>query len=121
MLTLEQLENDTSNVVELLQTLTGKDAKNTPTSHGGKDERVDVSLSFLLQSRCNLKEYRRYRRQADEQMDSSSLSLPVLVATRAGASQATAPQKIARSKMARFVWHQTPKIRCHDSYWWVTL
>ena len=19
------------------------------------------------------------------------------------------------------VWHQTPKIRCHDSYWWVTL
>ena len=81
VLTMEQLDDDTSHVVELLQTLTGVDVKNTPTSHGGKDERVDVSLSFLLQSRLDLNAYRRCRRQADEQMDSSSLLLPVLVST----------------------------------------
>ncbi len=101
MLTLEQLEDDTSHVVELLQSLTGVEAKDTPTSHGGKDRRVDVSLSFLLQSRCNLNAYRTCRRQADEQMDSSSLSLPVLVSTRAGISQVSVPQKVAKSKMAR--------------------
>ncbi len=50
---MEQLDDDTSYVVELLQTLTGVEAKSTPTSHGGKDERVDVSLSFLLQSRLD--------------------------------------------------------------------
>ncbi len=101
VLTMEQLDDDTSHVVGLLQALTGEDTKETPTSHGGKDEQVDVSLSFLLQSRCNLKAYRRCRMQADEQMNSSSLSLPVLISTRAGTSQASAPQKIARSKMAR--------------------
>ncbi len=73
VLTMEQLDDDTSHVVELLQTLMGVDIESTPTSHGGKDERVDVSLSFLLQSRLDLNAYRRYRRQADEQMESSSL------------------------------------------------
>ena len=101
VLTMEQLDDDTSHVVELLQTLTGIDAKSTPTSHGGKDERVDVSLSFLLQSRLDLNAYRRCRRQADEQMESSSLLLPVLVSTRAGISQEAAPQRVAKSKMAR--------------------
>ena len=75
VLTMEQLEDDTSHVVQLLQTLTGVEDESTPTSHGGKDERVDVSLSFLLQSRYNLNAYRRCRRQADKQMDYSSLSL----------------------------------------------
>ena len=101
MLTLEQLEDDTSHVVELLQAFTGVDSKNAPTSHGGNDGRADVSLSFLLQSRCNLNAYRRCRRQADEQMGFSSLSLSVLVSTIAGISQATAPQKIVRIKTAR--------------------
>ena len=78
VLTMEQSDGDTSHVVELLQALTGVDSKNTPTSHGGNDGRADVSLSFLLQSRCNLNAYRRCRRQADEQMDSSSLALSLL-------------------------------------------
>jgi hypothetical protein len=101
VLTVEQLDDDTSHVVELLQALTGVDTKDTPTSHGGKDGRVDVCLSFLLQCRCNLNAYRRCRRQADKQMDSSSLSLPVLVSTRAEILQASAPQKIARTKVTR--------------------
>jgi hypothetical protein len=91
VLTMEQLDDDTSHVVKLLKALTGVDTKDTLTSHGGKDGRVDVSLSFLLQSRCNLNAYRRCRRQADEQMDSSSLSLPFLISTRAGISQASGP------------------------------
>jgi hypothetical protein len=69
-LTMKQLDDGTSHVVVLLQALTGEATKETPTSHGGKDERVDVSLSFLMQSRCNLNAYRRCSRQADEQMDS---------------------------------------------------
>ncbi len=37
VLTMEQLEDDTSHVVQLLQTLTGVEDKSTPTSHGGKE------------------------------------------------------------------------------------
>ena len=48
VLTMEQLDDDTSHVVELLQTLTGVDVKSTPTSHGGKDERVDSMYLFLF-------------------------------------------------------------------------
>ncbi len=101
---MEQMELDTSHVMELMQAFNGQSSKSTPTSHGGNDGRADVSLSFLLQSRCNLKAYRKFRRQADEQMDSSfsfSSAIPVLVSTRAGISQASAPQKMAKSKLAR--------------------